>query len=91
MASFRILLNLRVKQGSIFVSWYMSAASLRLKNQNLSSHSDASSLVFQRRDLNKIKKQLTKDFFIWDWFFDNKFSIHFIQEKTSILFASKWM
>ena len=45
----------------------------------------------QHRDVNKIKKQLNKDFEnVSDWFVDNKLSIHFGEDKTkSILFASK--
>ena len=45
----------------------------------------------QHRDVNKIKKQLNKDFEnVSDWFVDNKLSIHFKEDKTkSILFASK--
>ena len=45
----------------------------------------------QHRDVNKIKKQLNKDFEnVSDWFVDNKLSMHFGEDKTkSILFASK--
>ena len=45
----------------------------------------------QHRDVNKIKKQLNKDFEnVSDWFVDNKLSIHFGEDKTkSILFACK--
>ena len=46
----------------------------------------------QHKDINKIEKQLNKDFeSICDWFVDNKLSIHFGNDKTkSILFATKF-
>ena len=48
-------------------------------------------LMYQHRDVEDIEKQLNKDFEnVSDWFVDNKFSIHFGEDKTkSILFASK--
>ena len=40
-------------------------------------------LVCQRKDINKIEKQLNKDFHsICDWFVDNKLSIHFGDDKA---------
>ena len=47
--------------------------------------------MYQHRDVEDIEKQLNKDFEnVSDWFVDNKFSIHFGEDKTkSILFASK--
>ena len=47
--------------------------------------------MYHHRDVNEIKKQLSKDFEnVCNWFFDNKLSIHFGKDKTkSILFASK--
>ena len=58
---------------------------------NLFLYADDSCLMYQHRDVNEIKKQLNKDFEnVCDWFFDNKLSIHFGEDKTkSILFASK--
>ena len=53
---------------------------------------DDSCLVCQHKDINEIKKQLNVDFSnIFDWFVDNKLSIHFGEDQTkSILFASKF-
>ena len=50
-----------------------------------------SCLIFQRKDVIEIEKQLNKGFKnICEWFVDKKLSIHFGQDKTkSILFASK--
>ena len=48
-------------------------------------------LLFQHKDLERIKEELTKNFSnICDWFVDNKLSIHFGKDKTkSILFSTK--
>ena len=58
---------------------------------NLFLYANDTCLVFQRKNVNNIEKQLNEDFTnICDWFVDNKLSIHFGEEKTkSILFASK--
>ena len=55
-------------------------------------YADDPCLVCQHKDINKIENQLNEDFCnIWDWFVDNKVSIHFGEDKTkSILFASKF-
>ena len=47
--------------------------------------------VFQHKDLEPIKEELTKNFSsMCDWFVDNKLSIHFGEDKTkSILFSNK--
>ena len=47
--------------------------------------------MYQHRDVEKIENQLNKDFEnVYDWFVDNKLSMHFGEDKTkSILFASK--
>ena len=54
-------------------------------------YADDTGLVFQHKDINKINEQLNKDFHdICLWYIDNKFSIHFGEDKTKcILFASK--
>ena len=59
---------------------------------NLSLYDDDTCLVCQHNDVNEIEKQLNKDFeSIYDWFVDNKVSIHFGDEKTkSVLFAAKF-
>ena len=46
-------------------------------------------LIFQRKGINIIEQQLNRNFSnICNWFVDNKFSIHFGEDKTkSILFA----
>ena len=48
-------------------------------------------LSFQRNDLERIKELLTKNFSdIFDWFLENKLSIHFREDKTkSILFSNR--
>ena len=51
-------------------------------------YADDTWLLFQQKDLERIKEELTKNFSnIFDWFLDNKLSIHFRKDKTkSILF-----
>ena len=48
-------------------------------------------LLFQHKDLEQIKEEPTKNFSnLYDWFVDNKLSIHFGEDKTkSILFSTK--
>ena len=42
-------------------------------------YADDTCLLFQHKDLERIKKELTKNFSnICDWFVDNKLSIHFL-------------
>ena len=46
-------------------------------------YADDTSLLFQHKDLERIKEELTKNFSnICDWFVDNKLSIHFGEDKT---------
>ena len=46
-------------------------------------YADDTGLLFQHKDLERIKEELTKNFSnICDWFVDNKFSIHFGEDKT---------
>ena len=54
-------------------------------------YADDTCLLFQHKDLERIKEELTKNFSnICDWFVDNKLSIHFGEDKTkSILFSIK--
>ena len=58
---------------------------------NLFLYANDSCLMYQHRDVEKIEKQLNKDFeYISDWFVDNKLRIHIDEEKSkTILFASK--
>ena len=54
-------------------------------------YADDTCLLFQHKDLERVKEELTKNFSnICDWFVDNKLSIHFGEDKTkSILFSTK--
>ena len=54
-------------------------------------YADDTCLIFQHSDVNEIEIQLNKNFgLIYDWFVDNKLSVHFGEDKTkSILFSSK--
>ena len=58
---------------------------------NLFLYADDTCLVFPSKNVKDIEKQLNEDFTnIWDWFIDNKLSIHVGEDKTkSIPFASK--
>ena len=54
-------------------------------------YADDTCLLFQHKDLDRIKEELTKNFSnICDWFVDNNSSIHFGEDKTkSMLFSTK--
>ena len=54
-------------------------------------YTDDTSLLFHDKDLEWMKKELTKNFSnIRDWFVDNNLSIHFGEDKTkSIFFSTK--
>ena len=54
-------------------------------------YADNTCLLCQHEDLDRINKELTKNFYnTCDWFVDNKLSIHFGEDKTkSILFSTK--
>ena len=58
---------------------------------NLYIYVGDSCLLFQHKNVTEMKEHLTKNFSnIYDWFVDNKLSIHFGEDKTkSILFSSK--
>ena len=64
---------------------------LQTVNCDLFLYADDACLLYQHRDLDKIKKELTKIFCnIFDWFVDNKLSLHFREGETkSILFSTK--
>ena len=56
---------------------------------NLFLYANDSCLLYQHRDIQKIEKQLIKDFeIICDWFVDNKLNMN-LDKTNSILFASK--
>ena len=48
-------------------------------------------ILYQHKEVDKIEKELNKDFEnILNWFVNNKLSIHFSEDKSKlILFASK--
>ena len=54
-------------------------------------YADDICLIFQHKDITQIESALNKNFSVlFDWFVDNKLSIHFGEDKTkSILFGSK--
>ena len=54
-------------------------------------YADDSCILYQHKDVVQIEKRLNEDFEnLFDWFIDNKLSIHFGEDKAkSILFASK--
>ena len=54
-------------------------------------YADDTCLLFQHKDLERVKEDLTKNFYnICDWFVDNKLSIQFGKGKTkSFLFSTK--
>ena len=54
-------------------------------------YADDTCLLFQHKDLERVKEELTKNFSnICDSFVDNKLSIHFGENKTkSIFFSTK--
>ena len=57
------------------------------KDCDLFLYADDASL-FQHKDLEQIKEELTKNFSnICDWFVDNKLSIHFEQDKLNLSFS----
>ena len=54
-------------------------------------YGDDTCIDFQYKNVTEIEKQPLRDFSsLYDWFVDNKLSVHFGQEKTkSILFGTK--
>ena len=50
---------------------------------------DDSCLVYMGKDIKDIEDNL--NYYLWDWFVENKLSIHFGMDETkSILFGTKW-
>ena len=81
-----------VSQGSIsgpFLLLLYVNDMVQAVNRNLLLYASDTGLIFQHKDINIIAQQLNRNFSnICDWFVDNKFSIHFGEDKTkSILFA----
>ena len=58
---------------------------------NLLLYADDTCIVFQHKSIIEIEKQLIRDFSsLFDWFVDNKLSIHLGKDKTkSNLFGAK--
>ena len=87
-------LRCRVPQGSILgpllFLFFINDMSQAV-DCDLFLYADDTCLLFQHKDLERIKEELTKNFSnICDWFVDNKLSIHFGEDKTrSILFSTK--
>ena len=54
-------------------------------------YADGTCIVSQHKNVSEIEKQLPRDFSsLCDWFFDNKLSMHYGQDKTkSFLFGAK--
>ena len=53
-------------------------------------YADDTCIIFQHKNVTGMEKQLLRDFSsLGDWFVDNKLSIHFDQDKTSILLGAK--
>ena len=88
----KALIICRVPQGSIsgplLLLLYLNDM-VQAVNRNLLLYAVDAGLIFQHKDINIIAQQLNRNFSnICDWFVDNKFSIHFGEDKTkSILFA----
>ena len=62
---------------------------LQAMKSNLFLYADDSCLLYQHRDIQKIEKQLNKDFeIICDWFVDDKLNMN-LDKTKAILFASK--
>ena len=61
------------------------------KTSTLLLYPGNSCILYQHKDIKHIEKRLTKEFEnLCGWFFDNKLSIHFGEDKAkSIFFASK--
>ena len=50
-------------------------------------YADDTCLLYQHKDLDQINKELPQNFFdIFDWFVNNKLSIHFGEDKTTFIF-----
>ena len=60
-------------------------------NCGLFLYADDSCLVYQRKDVKEIERNLNKNFSnVCEWFVDNKLSIHFEEDETKcILFGTK--
>ena len=78
-----------ITQGSILGLIYIYDMPQAVKC-NLFLYADDGCFVCQHKDINEIEKQLNKEFeSIYDWFFDNKLSIHLGDDKAkSILFTT---
>ena len=59
-----------------------------LKNCDLRLYADDTSILYSHQSVKFIERNLNYDFnSLWEWFINNKLSIHFVEDKTkSILF-----
>ena len=87
----KALISCGVPQGSILgpLLFLLYVNMLQAVNCDLLLYADDTGLIFQHKDINIIEQQLNRNFSnICNWFVDNKFSIHFSEDKTKpILFA----
>ena len=51
-------------------------------------YADDTSIFCQHKDVTEIENVLNKEFAnVWDWFVDNKLSIHFDEDKQNAFFS----
>ena len=78
-----------VPQGSIlgpFLFFFYVHDMKQAVDCDLVLYADDSCLVYQHNDVSKIQQNLNKNFLnIYDWFVDNKLSIHFGKDKTKCI------
>ena len=87
-------LSCGVPQGSILGPLlfliYVNDMPSALKFSDLYLYADDSCIVFQSKNIDIIKENLTNDFSeLCDWFVDNKLSIHFAKIKLSLYFLEQ--
>ena len=82
-----------VSQGSILGPLLFQLCVNNMKQDvdcDLFLYADDCCLVYQHNDMKDIERDLSKSFSnVYDWFVDNKLSIHFREDKKCILFGTK--
>ena len=59
-------------------------------NSDILLYADDTCFIYMGKDIKTIEEQFNTDFSsLCDWFIDNKLSVHFGDEKQSILFGTK--